>query len=158
MPLWQRKDVDFYANNDLPNVNYVLFHYRRSKIVWHNEKEDIFVLVSNDLLYGSLRFVKRSLYGSLRFRLSVLSDVTFSIQSCQMQLWAIMWPSKFAGQLVWDHLLTETGLTLHVFHGILKCMYWFPFYTKWCSPQNDRDIRLCFLYRYRSKSDYIWSH
>ena len=69
--------MDFYANNDLPNFNYVLFHYRRSKIVWPNEKEDIFVLISNDLLYGSLRFVKRSLYDSLRFRLSVLSEWHF---------------------------------------------------------------------------------
>ena len=142
MSLWQRKDMDFYANNDLPNFNYVLFHYRRSKIVWPNEKEDIFVLISNDLLYGSLRFVKKSLYGSLRFRLSVLSDVAFSIQMYKMKLWGIFWPSKLARRLVWDHLLTETGLlALHVFHGILKCMYWFPSYTKWCFPQNDRDTR-----------------
>ena len=81
MHLWQRKDVDFYANIDLPNFNYFLFYYRRSKIVWPNEKEDIFVLISNDLLYCSLRLVKRSLYDSLRFRLSVLSDVAFSIQT-----------------------------------------------------------------------------
>ena len=137
MPLWQQKVMDFYANNDLPNFNYVLFHCRRSKIVWPNEKEDIFVLISNDLLYGSLRFVKRSLYGSFQFRLSVLSDVEFSIQTYKMQLWGIFGPSKFAGRLVWDHLLTETGvLALHVFHGILKCMYWFPSHTKWRFPQK----------------------
>ena len=34
-------------------------------------------LFSDDLLYGSLRFEKRSLYGFLRFQLSVLSDVAF---------------------------------------------------------------------------------
>ena len=134
--------MDFYANIDLPNFDYVLFHYRRSKIVWPNEKEDIFVLISNDLLYGSLRYVKGSLYGSLRFRLTVLSDVAFSIQTYKMQLWGIMWPSNFAGRLVWDHLLTETGLlALHVFHGVLKCMNRLPSYTKWCFPQNDRDTR-----------------
>ena len=70
MTLWQRKDVDFYANNDLPNFNYVLFHYKWSKIVWLNEKEDFFVLISNDLLYGSLCF-----------QLSILIDVAFSIQT-----------------------------------------------------------------------------
>ena len=126
--------------NDLPNFIYVLFHYRRSKIVWPNEKEDTFVLIFNRLLDGSLRFVKRPLYGS--FRLSVLSDVAFSIQTYKMQLWGAFWPSKFAGRLVWEHLLTETGLlALPVSHGILKCMYWFPYYTKWCFPQNDSDTR-----------------
>ena len=168
MPLWQRKDVDFYANIDLPNFDYVLFYYRRSKIVWPNEKEDIFVLISSDLLCGSLRFVKRSLYGSLRFRLSVLSDVAFSIQTYKMQLWGIMWPSKFAGWLVWDHLLTETGLlALHVFHDIQRaCIDFLPIpsdvFHKMIEIQgpfqliNRRLIcakhRLCFLYRYRSNS------
>ena len=116
--------MDFYANNDLPYFNYVLFHYRQRKIVWPNEKEDIFVLISGDLLYGSLRFW-----------LSVLSDVAFSIQTYKMQLWRIFWPSKFAGRLVWDHLLTETGLlALQVFHGILtyaevvKTAPWVNFY------------------------------
>ena len=53
-------------------------------------KKICFVLISNDLLYGSLCFVKRSLYGSLRLLLSVLSDVAFSIKTYKMQLGGIM--------------------------------------------------------------------